>query len=322
MSWRTSSRGTVNLRKTPQSERMHRRMYSSRDLVSNQVFIHISPSILSSLFLFPILPFISSPATDNNDTDIDWYLYKQIFPPIERLCAPIEGTDAVRLADCLGLDTRKYQIQSSSSSSSGLNSAGEIHPLESQIEDEIRFQDAKRLRLRCRACRHGFDFEGLLSSNTGSTSDNTASASNDKDESNKEAKEVCSPTGIKCPNVSCNRILPNLSILAQVEFQVRQQTARYYEGWLVCDDPSCGNKTRQMSVYGHRCLGGKGLAKGCLGRMRYEMPEKGMYNQLLYWQGIWDVEKVGKRIRNGMFELFSYLCLALPCLPTSLLFFF
>lgn len=28
---------------------------------------------------------------------------------VSRLCAPIEGTDAARLADCLGLDAAKYR---------------------------------------------------------------------------------------------------------------------------------------------------------------------------------------------------------------------
>lgn len=32
--------------------------------------------------------------------DVEFYLAKQIFPPIERLCAPIPGTDPVRLAEC------------------------------------------------------------------------------------------------------------------------------------------------------------------------------------------------------------------------------
>src|SRR5690349_3974194 len=51
--------------------------------------------------------------------DIEYYLYKQIFPPIERLCAPIPGTDSVRLAECLGLDARKYAISSTSANNSG-----------------------------------------------------------------------------------------------------------------------------------------------------------------------------------------------------------
>jgi DNA polymerase alpha subunit A len=79
--------------------------------------------------------------------------------------------------------------------------------------------------------------------------------------------------------------------MMQLEHQIRQQTSKYYEGWLVCDDQACGNRTRQMSIYGHRCLGPKGLAHGCLGKMRYEYTEKMIYNQLLYFATLFDVEK-------------------------------
>ena len=82
-----------------------------------------------------------------------------------------------------------------------------------------------------------------------------------------------------------------ISIVAQMESQIRAQTSQYYEGWLVCDDPSCGNRTRQISVYGHRCLGPQGRAEGCLGHMSYEYSEKKLYNQLLYFATLWDVDK-------------------------------
>eukprot|EP00474_Spongospora_subterranea_P002470 CRZ02928.1 hypothetical protein [Spongospora subterranea] len=36
------------------------------------------------------------------------YRLSQIVPPVLRLCAHIEGTDASRLADCLGLDGSKF----------------------------------------------------------------------------------------------------------------------------------------------------------------------------------------------------------------------
>lgn len=48
-----------------------------------------------------------------------------------------------------------------------------------------------------------------------------------------------------------------------------------------------------MSVYGHRCLGPRGRAEGCLGRMKYEYSERAMYNQLLYFRGLWNVEVKG-----------------------------
>lgn len=210
--------------------------------------------------------------------DVEWYLYKQIFPPVERLCANISGTDTVRLADCLGLDARKYSINNNNSS--GSNEA-EIHPLESQIDDSVRFKDSSRLTLRCRSCKATFGFEGLLNST-----------------------ENCSPSGIIC---RCGNILSTLSIMTQLEHQIRQETCKYYEGWLVCDDQACGNRTRQMSVYGYRCLGPKGLAQGCLGKMRYEYTEKMMYNQLLYFASLFDVDKAKANARGTEKEIVSAL---------------
>ncbi|KAL3447498.1 DNA polymerase family B-domain-containing protein [Aspergillus insuetus] len=197
--------------------------------------------------------------------DIEFYLLKQIFPPIERLCAPIPGTDAVRLAECLGLDTRKYQINSTTNSTSQNT---EIFPLESQIPDSVRFESAARFTLTCRHCKERSIFEGLSTS-----------------------LHMCTPHGIICPNATCGKRFSVLTIVAQLESQIRAQTSKYYEGWLVCDDSACGNRTRQISVYGHRCLGPKGYAEGCLGRMSYEYTEKQMYNQLLYFASLWDVDK-------------------------------
>ena len=205
--------------------------------------------------------------------DIEYYLVKQIFPPIERLCAPISGTDSVRLAECLGLDTRKYQINAAGSY--GRQDSSEIFPLESQIPDEVRFKDATRFTLTCLSCKTRSVFEGLAASS-----------------------RMCTPSGIVCPNETCKAPFTTLTLAAQLETAIRAHTARYYEAWLICDDPSCGNRTRQISVYGHRCLGPRGLATGCLGRMQYEYGEKALYNQLLYYAGLWDVEKAKKEVEK------------------------
>ncbi|KAF1983689.1 DNA polymeras-like protein alpha catalytic subunit [Aulographum hederae CBS 113979] len=212
--------------------------------------------------------------------DIDYYLHKQILPPVERLCAPISGTNITMLADCLGLDTSKYRISTAGNSSNSNDAAAEIQPLESQIPDEIRFKDATSLVLRCRTCKHAFAFKGLM---------NTPSA--------------ISHSGFTCPRSDCAATIPNLSVAAQLESSIRQLTAQYYVGWLICDDPTCGARTRQMSVYGQRCLGPKGLGSGCRGRMAYEKGEKWMYNQLLYFQSLFDVqnikEKAGEAAKKG-----------------------
>lgn len=208
--------------------------------------------------------------------DVEWYIGKQIFPPVERLCANIVGTSTAQLAENLGLDVRRYANNNSSSNPNGHDAT--VHPLESQIPDSIRFRDCARLTLRCRACKTSAPFEGLLGSS-----------------------DRITPSGVACPNPSCNATLSTLSIVAQVEAAVRAQTARYYEGWLVCDDSSCGNRTRQMSVYGKRCLGPKGLAMGCLGIMRYEVSVREMYNQLEYFSSLWDVDKAKARAEAGDF---------------------
>ncbi|KAH6841139.1 hypothetical protein B0I37DRAFT_331993 [Chaetomium sp. MPI-CAGE-AT-0009] len=201
--------------------------------------------------------------------DVEWYLGKQIFPPVERLCANIVGTSTAQLADNLGLDVRRYANNNTHNSSSGSRDV-EIHPLESQIPDATRFQDCARLSLRCRACKTSAPFEGLL-----------------------DSTDRVTPSGVACPH--CGSILSTLSVVAQVESAARAQTARYYEGWLVCDDAGCGSRTRQISVAGSRCLGPRGLARDCQGRMRYEMGEKAVYNQLLYFASLWDVDRAKEK---------------------------
>lgn len=201
--------------------------------------------------------------------DIDYYLHKQILPPVERLCAPIAGTNVTRLAECLGLDTSKYRVSTVSGNSQDV----EIHPLESQIPDEVRFKDSFPFTLRCPSCKHQSPFRGLAKN-----------------------PEMVSHDGLVCTNSSCGRAVSTLSISSQLEAQIRQHIARYYAGWLVCDDPACGARTRQMSVYGHRCLGPQGRGLGCAGRMSYEFGDKAMYNQLLFLQSLFDVDKAKSAI--------------------------
>ena len=207
--------------------------------------------------------------------DVDYYLHKQILPPVERLCAPISGTNVALLAECLGLDTSKYRV---SGASKAAEQGNEITTLESQIPDHIRYKDCEPLELLCLGCKHHFDYRGLHYTPP-------------------DGEELLTPLGIltndglTCPRSDCRKAISTLTLSAQLETQVRRHTSRYYSAWLVCDDPACGMRTRQMSVYGHRCLGPKGLAYGCSGRMSFEYSEKALYNQLLYLQGIFDVDK-------------------------------
>ncbi|THY80963.1 hypothetical protein D6C92_10503 [Aureobasidium pullulans] len=218
--------------------------------------------------------------------DIDYYLHKQILPPVERLCAPIEGTNVSLLAECLGLDTSKYRV-SSASGGNNYNAETEIHPLESQVPDEIRYKDCQPLGLMCLSCRTPFQFRGLGVNATPDAETRTAKVEND---------------GVHCPADGCGAVIPQLALAAQLESQIRAHTAQYYAATLVCDEATCGNRTRQMSVYGHRCLGPRGLAFGCNGKMQLEYSEKQLYNQLMFLGRCFDVEKSAKEAEKKKSE--------------------
>lgn len=64
----------------------------------------------------------------------------------------------------------------------------------------------------------------------------------------------------------CEAPLSDISLRLQLENQIRQHISKYYEGWTVCDDPVCRNRTRMMGVYGRRCL-----KPGCKGTVAFEV---------------------------------------------------
>ncbi|KAF8202326.1 hypothetical protein BJ912DRAFT_944501 [Pholiota molesta] len=187
--------------------------------------------------------------------DYDYYLSHQVFPPIERLCEPIEGTDKSRLAECLGLDPVRYRssIEADERVFSGLDS---------QTSDAERFRDAVAFLVRCRHCQVRLSFYSL-----------------DSPEAN-----LLLSTGPTCP--ACSKTISPGSLQTQLETQIREFIAKYYEGWTLCDDPTCGNRTRMMGVYGRRCL-----RSGCKGKVSFVYSDTQLYNQLRYFIHLFDAQK-------------------------------
>jgi len=60
---------------------------------------------------------------------------------------------------------------------------------------------------------------------------------------------------------------------------VRNLISKYYEGWLVCDDPTCNNRTRDQSVISKKCL-----VNNCRGTVHPEFTESTLYAHLLAYQ--------------------------------------
>ncbi|SJL03302.1 related to POL1-DNA-directed DNA polymerase alpha, 180 KD subunit [Armillaria ostoyae] len=195
--------------------------------------------------------------------DYQYYLSQQILPPIERLCDPIEGTDRTRLAECLGLDPSRYRTAISSSFSEEHAFAS----LDSRTSDTERFKDATPFIVRCPACRGELAFAPL----------------NDRESS------IVHAHGTACLSPACQKPIPSGSLQLQLEAQIRRHISTYYEGWTVCDDTTCGNRTRMMGVYGRRCL-----KQECRGSVAFEYSDAQLYDQLRYFSSLFDGERAVK----------------------------
>ncbi|KAF9469285.1 DNA polymerase alpha catalytic subunit [Collybia nuda] len=196
--------------------------------------------------------------------DYEHYLAHQILPPIERLCEPIEGTDRARLAECLGLDPGRYR------NSVGGTEERSFASLDSQISDSERFKDATPFVVRCRNCQGELPFSPL----------------------NERESSIIRPTGAACP--ACQAKISIGSLQMQLESQIREHIGKYYEGWAVCDDPTCEYRTRMMGVYGRRCL-----RPGCRGVVSFEYSDTELYNQLRYFSSLFDGTKAIKSSKEG-----------------------
>ncbi|KAL5492315.1 POL1 [Sanghuangporus weigelae] len=197
--------------------------------------------------------------------DFEYYLSQQILPPIERLCEPIEGTDRARLAECLGLDPGRFR-----SYVGGDSEERAFGTLESQMPDSVRFKDCDPLTFRCRKCSGEMPFTHISRRDT----------------------SILHTSGPIC--AGCQAPLNPASMQVQLENQIREHISRYYEGWTVCDDATCRNRTRMMGVYGRRCL-----KRGCKGAVAFEYSDNQLYTQLMYYANLLDVEKVREASKSS-----------------------
>lgn len=205
---------------------------------------------------------------DKLKVDVNYYLSQQIHPVVSRLCDPIEGTDAARIAECLGLDPSNYKhIQRQETESNTHDDLGD-QPI---LSDEERFKHCDRFRFTCMNdnCQQVIVMDGPYRKT--------------------EAGPILHLE--KCPNPQC--AVSPLSYLANIQNRlavaIRHYIHLYYLNWLVCEDPACTNRTRRLPLWFGRgypvCnLCGKGL-------MYREYTDSELYNQLSYFRHIFDLTK-------------------------------
>lgn len=194
--------------------------------------------------------------------DKGWYLAQQVHPCVTRLCEYVLGMSAASIASALGLDAARYQ-----------NSSGGVAERASTFNNQNEKELCTPWMIKCPNCSHQFVFSGV-------------------DEIS-FSKNFTSPDGIvTCP--SCNRIVSATSLEYQLRIAVHHLAQEYYLGWMQCDEPECGLLTRQPRVYEGLCC-----RDGCKGTLRSLRSAQLVYQQLLYWRDLVDVERRWRTFING-----------------------
>lgn len=207
--------------------------------------------------------------------DKNFYLANQIHPVVSRLCDPIEGTDAARIAECLGLDPSGFRV------SRQFGQAEEEDDMSTnQISDEEKYRMCERFSFRCPSSE----------CNTLITMDSAF-------------RGVGSGSNLQvalqhCPNTKCNfEIFTQIaSVLNKLRLDIRNHIMKYYNGWLICEDPSCNNRIRRIPL---RFSRGFPICNLCeRGVLFREYTESQLYKQLCFYDHIFDYHKACQKIKD------------------------
>ncbi|XP_031475754.1 DNA polymerase alpha catalytic subunit [Nymphaea colorata] len=225
--------------------------------------------------------------------DIDYYLSQQIHPVVSRLCACIEGTSPARLADCLGLESSKFQHKSSDAVNKDLD-----RTLVYAEDDNERYRGCQPLWIACPSCFTTFECPATSSLLECSGSEKLDSET-DKESENFWTKLHCP----KCPiEDERSRISPAI-IANQVRRQAEKFISKYYMGLMTCDDELCQYTTRSLNL---RVMGDS--EKGticpnyprCNGHLVRQYTEVELYKQLSYFCHVLDTGRCLEKMETGV----------------------
>ncbi|XP_058453035.1 DNA polymerase alpha catalytic subunit [Malaya genurostris] len=222
---------------------------------------------------------------DKLKPDVDYYLSQQVHPVAYRICEPLEGTDACRLAICLGLDPKRFHSLSAARDGESGHADGET------IQ--------KTVTQKYRLC-HRFNFTCV----TCSVKNPVASGFRRDGGRLKSVFE-------KCCNESCT-VLPMQylpAIVNELILAIRQDVKRFYQRWMVCDSPICNQNTRLYSQVASKnnpiCLH---CQKGLLVQ---SYSESDLYLQLNYYSYMFDLNqyesKTTKLLSNELRNIYTTL---------------
>jgi DNA polymerase alpha subunit A len=237
------------------------------------------------------------------EIDFDWYLKTQVHPPILRLCEPISGTDAMQLAQCLGLDPEKFRqsvlaAERAAAAQDGGDDADADADLLSGValDPSVKYRDCEPLRILCAHCRQSSELCGIREGADAAEralADAAAAASNSSSSSARARRLIRQPVGgLRCPH--CARSFGEHELSLYVVQAVRRCVAQYYEGWMKCDSRTCQSPPSKQLFYRHQSASSPfGHAKcpipGCDGEMRLAYDESRLLLDLEFLRYSFDV---------------------------------
>ncbi|XXG74126.1 hypothetical protein AAC387_Pa07g2923 [Persea americana] len=216
--------------------------------------------------------------------DIDYYLSQQIHPVVSRLCASIQGTSPARLADCLGLDSSKFQSKTTEDVSKDQSSA-----LLGIADDEERYRGCKPLWLSCPGCSSTFECPPVSSLLSTSTNEIPTDPLAEKESGSNFWHKMHCP---RCPDGDDGTKITPAMIANQVKRQAEKFISTYYMGLMTCDDEMCKYTTRSLNL---RVIGDSERGTvcpnypRCNGRLIRQYTEVDLYKQLSYFCHVLDV---------------------------------
>jgi len=219
--------------------------------------------------------------SDKLTIDEEYYLSNQIHPVVTRLCDPIDGTDSALIAQCLGLDPSGFK-----STSNTAREDDEEQLMTIQATEEEKYQDCNKFVVTIGGQSVQFDKGVFYETDPGWT---------------------CTLAQPFCGGTLGDHLT---AIQNQLILTIRSDIRRYYQNWLLCEDPACGHRTRSVPT---RCTKYGAACPVCrVATMRPEFPYKALYQQLCYYKLQFDVEYALRKYKQdsnsskGSLKLDSY----------------
>uniref|UniRef100_A0A2K6BY70 DNA polymerase n=1 Tax=Macaca nemestrina TaxID=9545 RepID=A0A2K6BY70_MACNE len=201
---------------------------------------------------------------DNLTIDTQYYLAQQIHPVVARICEPIDGIDAVLIATWLGLDPTQFRVHHYHKDEE--NDALLGGP--AQLTDEEKYRDCERFKCPCPTCGTENIYDNVFD---GSGTD-------------------MEPSLYRCSNIDCKAspLTFTVQLSNKLIMDIRRFIKKYYDGWLICEEPTCGNRTRHLPLQFSRT---GPLCPACMkATLRPEYSDKSLYTQLCFYRYIFDAE--------------------------------